>query len=147
MKKRKNPQKNHKQILLVLALGTFMLVSMRFPLEFIGDFFYLTKVFHLGIAFLTLIYAMRLLRIPRVKYVAVILILITLAVTSFNYDDINRSIVSDCELHNSNTKVCSLIWVGDTMVFRHGFVRYLTIGDFPLGIATYKYRFDYLTLF
>lgn len=146
--KRKHiPGKRKHQIILVV-ISTLMLLLMRFPIYFLGDFYRYTGLLYIVLAFATVSYLTWTILEKQVKWLAIFATIITFVSISSNINTFSRITLHDeCEQLSPLIIGCGFIYQGDTMIFRHSHARYLTIVQIPIGIQTYRIIWDNFVLF
>ncbi len=147
MHKRKNSQIDHRHTLAVILMSVFMMMTIRFPLQFVGDLYQWTGNLYISVSLPVIAYAVWIFIVRRSKYLATVLFVITLFTTAFNFTEFRRSHVYGCELASSTDMVCSLAYIVNERVWPDGWVRYLTLEHFPVGIQIDHQPFDLLMLF
>ncbi|MEL7436034.1 MAG: hypothetical protein AAFN11_18965 [Chloroflexota bacterium] len=120
----------------IMLIGVLMLL-VRYPIVFLDSWYGLTRWFYVLTMIGLLGYSTWLFRRLRLRYVAVLLVIVAILVGTFSFSRFSLPFDAECDVYPPTRRVCFMDWVDyDSLTYAHWseVTFFYTVGDMPVGI-------------
>ena len=137
MRKSKDLASYRYHYIICTALAMLLLTTIRYPVVFLDNWYWLTRIFYFVVGVLVFTYGLWLFQRLGMRYLAVFIIGVAMLVGAGNMFRFSLPFNAECDFYEPNKRVCFMAWVEyDSLTYANWseVTFFRTLGELPVGI-------------